>query len=165
MALEALTTSLNIIQELEIDLFDEDVDIIQKLDDEPNDTGGLTAAELKERFDRAGNLIKDYLNNTLLPGVSDTVAEANVRAAAERERIENENARIQAETEREAASAAALQEAETAAAIARSVLSGEERWLYPAVEEDGHLWFLASATATDLAFSLSLAGHLILEVS
>lgn len=47
--------------------FSDDLDIIQKLDDEPNDVGGLTPAELKERFDRAGNLIKAFLNGTLIP--------------------------------------------------------------------------------------------------
>lgn len=46
-----------------------DLDVIQKLDDEPNDVGGLTAAELKAKFDEAANAIKDYLNDTLLPAV------------------------------------------------------------------------------------------------
>ncbi len=32
--------------------FTEDVSIIQTLDDEPNDTGGLTAAQLKENSTR-----------------------------------------------------------------------------------------------------------------
>lgn len=44
-----------------------DLDIIQKLDDEPNDVGGLTAAELKKKFDDSGNAIKEYLNDTLVP--------------------------------------------------------------------------------------------------
>ncbi len=47
--------------------FTEDMAIIQKLDDEPNDVGGLTSAELKERFDRGGTKLQEYLNNTLLP--------------------------------------------------------------------------------------------------
>lgn len=38
---------------------------IQDLSDLPNATDGLTAAELKERFDRAGMDLKDYLNATL----------------------------------------------------------------------------------------------------
>ena len=33
--------------------FQDDLNIIQKLDDEPNDVGGLTAAELKAKFDEA----------------------------------------------------------------------------------------------------------------
>lgn len=43
-----------------------DMAIIQKLDDEPNDVGGLTAAELKAKFDEAGEAIKAFLNDTLL---------------------------------------------------------------------------------------------------
>ncbi len=42
--------------------FEKDMAIIQKLDDEPNDVGGLTAAELKAKFDEGGEAIKEYLN-------------------------------------------------------------------------------------------------------
>jgi len=52
MALTKLTTDLN---------------YHQAQDDEPNDAGGLTAAEFKELCDQAANDIKDYLNNTLVP--------------------------------------------------------------------------------------------------
>ena len=50
MALTKLTTNLN---------------NIQALHDRPNTSDGLTADQLKERFDRAGNDIKSYINNTL----------------------------------------------------------------------------------------------------
>lgn len=50
-----------------------DLDVIQKLDDEPNDVGGLTAAELKKKFDDSGNAIKDYLNETLVPELDTAV--------------------------------------------------------------------------------------------
>ena len=43
-----------------------DLKIIAKLDDEPNDVGGLTADELKAKFDEAGEIIKSYLNDGLL---------------------------------------------------------------------------------------------------
>ncbi len=43
-----------------------DMGIISKLEDEPNDVGGLTAAQLKARFDEAGEAVKAYLNDTLL---------------------------------------------------------------------------------------------------
>lgn len=43
-----------------------DMQIITKLDDEPNDVGGLTADELKAKFDEAGEIIKSYLNDVLL---------------------------------------------------------------------------------------------------
>lgn len=43
-----------------------DLNIISALADEPNDVGGLSAAELKAKFDEAGNTLQDYINNTLL---------------------------------------------------------------------------------------------------
>jgi len=48
--------------------------IIAALDDEPNDVGGLTSAQLKAKFDEGGNAIKDYINTTLIP---DTEQEIN----------------------------------------------------------------------------------------
>ncbi len=49
--------------------FQDDLNIIQKLDDEPNDVGGLTAAELKAKFDEAGLTIQNWLNTVLLPAL------------------------------------------------------------------------------------------------
>ena len=45
--------------------FTKDMAIIAALDDEPNDVGGLSAQQLKEKFDEGGNALKEYLNNTL----------------------------------------------------------------------------------------------------
>lgn len=42
--------------------FEEDMDIIQKLGDTPGTDNNLSAGELKARFDKAGNLLKTYLN-------------------------------------------------------------------------------------------------------
>lgn len=66
-----LTADLNVVDNsnLEIQLLDGDLNIIQKLDDEPNDVGGLTSAELKAKFDESGNIIKKYINETLIPAV------------------------------------------------------------------------------------------------
>ena len=52
--------------------FNEDMNIIQKLDDEPNDVGGLTAQQLKETFDKAGNAVKTYINDTLIPDLEQS---------------------------------------------------------------------------------------------
>ena len=62
-----------------------DLAIIQKLDDEPNDVGGFTAAELKAKFDEAAQTIQSYLNNTLLPAVQEAgeAAEGDAGEAAE----------------------------------------------------------------------------------
>lgn len=75
--------------------FNEDMDIISKLGDEPNEENGLTAAGLKARFDLAGNKIKTFLNNLIVTmdgstgaaniGFNSTVGvpEANVQDAIE----------------------------------------------------------------------------------
>ena len=104
-----LTADLNVVanSNLEIQLLDGDLNIIQKLDDEPNDVGGLTSAELKAKFDESGNIIKKYINETLIPAVltnnateeSRKQAEA-ARVAAEQTRQANEAARISAENAR-----------------------------------------------------------------
>lgn len=47
--------------------FTKDMNIIAKLDDEPNDVGGLTAAQLKGKFDEGGVAVKEYINGVLLP--------------------------------------------------------------------------------------------------
>ena len=52
-----------------ISRLDSDLNIIQQLDDEPNDVGGLSATELKEKFDESGNTIKDFLNDVLIPAL------------------------------------------------------------------------------------------------
>lgn len=100
MSINPLSEDLNILSSLVIPEMEEDLNVIQKLDDEPNDVGGLTASELKAKFDEAGNIIKNYINLTLLPAISDTVAEEEERADAEAERVDAENARVTAETGR-----------------------------------------------------------------
>lgn len=47
----------------------ENLNNISQLSDEPNDVGtdALSSTELKERFDKAGNQIKQYVNETLIP--------------------------------------------------------------------------------------------------
>ncbi len=61
MALTKLTTNLN---------------NIQALHDRPNSSDGLTADELKERFDKAGNDIKSYINNTLTEELDATIGDS-----------------------------------------------------------------------------------------
>ena len=133
MAIERFEKDLNIVQALVIPGLDTDLDVIQKLDDEPNDVGGLSPAELKAKFDEAGNLIKGYVNDTLLPAVSDTVAEHDQREAAERQRqaqeedreaaesgrVSAEEARGRAETLRSAAEEARVQAEEARGAAER----------------------------------------------
>ena len=107
-----LTADLNVVanSNLEIQLLDGDLNIIQKLDDEPNDVGGLTSAELKAKFDEGGNIIKKYINKTLIPAVltDDATEESRkqaeaARVAAEQGRVTAEEGRVSAETARAAA--------------------------------------------------------------
>ena len=107
-----LTADLNVVanSNLEIQLLDGDLNIIQKLDDEPNDVGGLTSAELKAKFDEGGNIIKKYINETLIPAVlaEDATEESRkqaeaARVAAEQGRVTAEEGRVSAETARAAA--------------------------------------------------------------
>ena len=114
MSLNKLDEALNIVSSLVIPFLEDDVDVIQKLDDEPNDVGGLTSSELKAKFDEAGNIIKKYLNETLVPQLSDTVAEAEARRRDEAERQENETARQEAESLRQNTFAAEVKEAKQA---------------------------------------------------
>lgn len=126
MSLTPLNEDLDIIQSLVIPSIEDDLDIIQKLDDEPNDVGGLTAAELKAKFDEAGNTIKTYLNDTLVPQLSDTVAEAEERAKAEAERIANEESRATAELAREEAEKARVAAEDIRVATENERISAEE---------------------------------------
>lgn len=107
-----LTADLNVVanSNLEIQMLDGDLNIIQKLDDEPNDVGGLTSAELKAKFDEGGNIIKKYINETLIPAVltDDATEESRkqaeaARVAAEQGRASAEEVRVSAETARAAA--------------------------------------------------------------
>ena len=45
----------------------DDLNIIAALDDEPNDVGGLTPAQLKAKFDEAVLALQTYINTTLIP--------------------------------------------------------------------------------------------------
>lgn len=55
-----------------------DLNVVSKLDDQPNDVGGLTAAQLKAKFDEASGLIKTYINGTLLPYLEGDYAAGDI---------------------------------------------------------------------------------------
>lgn len=79
---------------------DVDVTVIQQLDDEPNDVGGLSAAELKAKFDEEGANFKDYINNDLIPAIIASEATEEARELAEAERVANEQERVSNENTR-----------------------------------------------------------------
>lgn len=53
--------------------------IISALDDEPNDVGGMSSAELKAKFDEGGASLKTYINETLIPELEDLGVETSVQ--------------------------------------------------------------------------------------
>lgn len=83
---------------MSIPKLDTDLSIIQKLDDYPNDIGGLSAAQLKAKFDEGVLAIQTYINEVLIPALiasqlpfapSTAVNASTVQAA-----IENVQAQI-----------------------------------------------------------------------
>lgn len=54
--------------------FTKDMAIISALDEEPNDVGGLSAAELQAKFDEGGQALKTYINDTMIPETEKTFA-------------------------------------------------------------------------------------------
>lgn len=56
---------------MSISNFDQDMNIISKLPDEPGGEGGLSAAQLKAEFDKGGNLVKQWINEVLIPHLLD----------------------------------------------------------------------------------------------
>lgn len=114
---QKLERDLNIIQrsgiEIQVDPLTKDLNIIQALDDEPNDVGGLSAQELKAKFDEAGNVIKDFINDSLIPQVVGAGTAEDQRAANEAARQEHEAARVLAEETRVSAEAAREEAART----------------------------------------------------
>lgn len=53
---------------------DKDMEIIKKLDPEPNDVGGMTATEFQTKFDEGGIAVKDYINDTLTSEIESQFA-------------------------------------------------------------------------------------------
>lgn len=51
---------------------------VSTLDDRPNDTSGLTAAELKAKFDADSGTLKTYLNDVLIPFLEGMTASASL---------------------------------------------------------------------------------------
>ena len=96
-----------------IEKFNKNMAIIAALDDEPNDVGGMTSAELKNKFDEGGKALQTYMNETLIPAVlaEDATEESRkqaeaARVAAEQGRVTAEQGRVRAEEARAASETA-----------------------------------------------------------
>ena len=59
------------------DTMNDDMNIISKLPDEPNDEGGMTASALKATFDKAGTLAKTAINK-LIAALGASTAAGNI---------------------------------------------------------------------------------------
>lgn len=55
-----------------------DTNVIRDLADRPNDVNGLSADQLKAKFDQIGEAITNYINNTLLRALEDGSAAGNI---------------------------------------------------------------------------------------
>lgn len=60
---------------MELTALTQDLYIISQLGDNPNSDNNLSAQELKQKFDESGNLIKNYINNTLIPEIEEGFTE------------------------------------------------------------------------------------------
>ena len=88
--------------------FTEDMEIIGKLDDKPNDATGNDAAWLKAKFDEAGKALKDFLNVKLIAELEASGAK-NIGIDAITD--------IEAETIQEALEAISIKAAQSAAGV------------------------------------------------
>jgi hypothetical protein len=68
--------------------FTKNVNNIQALSDKPNETDGLTAEGLKEKFDKAGYDIKTFINETLIQEIEENINTMNYVADTD-ERLSN----------------------------------------------------------------------------
>lgn len=64
-----------------LDRFEKDMAVIQALPDEPNDVGGLSAQELKAKFDEGGQALKEYINDRLIPALEEVGVEQILQSA------------------------------------------------------------------------------------
>lgn len=62
----------------------DDVAIIGALSDTPNATEGLTATQLKAKFDEAAGLVKTYVNDTLTEELDTSIEAANLAGTAKK---------------------------------------------------------------------------------
>jgi hypothetical protein len=72
------------------------VNNIQALSDRPNTADGITSQELKERFDKAGSDIKNYINNTLIEEIEGYLrqAKSHIEAIENMDLVESDDSRL-----------------------------------------------------------------------
>jgi hypothetical protein len=78
---------------MSIRTLDSDLNIISALPDEPTDAEGMSAAQVKAKFDESGNLIQGYINETLIPDIGDELVrvEAEITASVTAAELQSGN--------------------------------------------------------------------------
>lgn len=74
-----------------------DLSIIQKLDDYPNDIGGLSAAQLKAKFDEGVLALQTYINTVLIPALIASNVSFTPTAAVKAETVQAAIENVQAQ--------------------------------------------------------------------
>lgn len=82
---------------MSIPTLDADLSIIQKLDDYPNDIGGLSAAQLKAKFDEGVLALQTYINTVLIPALIASNVSFTPTAAVNAETVQAAIENVQAQ--------------------------------------------------------------------
>lgn len=82
---------------MSIPTLDADLSIIQKLDDYPNDIGGLSAAQLKAKFDEGVLALQTYINTVLIPALIASNVSFTPTAAVKAETVQAAIENVQAQ--------------------------------------------------------------------
>lgn len=80
-----------------IPTLDTDLSIIQKLNDYPNDVGGLSAAQLKAKFDEGVLALQTYINTVLIPALIASNVSFTPTAAVNAETVQAAIENVQAQ--------------------------------------------------------------------
>lgn len=82
---------------MSIPTLDTDLSIVQKLDDYPNDIGGLSAAQLKAKFDEGVLTLQTYINTVLIPALIASNVPFTPTAAVNAETVQAAIENVQAQ--------------------------------------------------------------------
>lgn len=82
---------------MSIPTLDTNLNIIQKLDDYPNDIGGLSAAQLKAKFDEGVLSLQTYINTVLIPALIASNVPFTPTAAVKAETVQAAIENVQAQ--------------------------------------------------------------------
>lgn len=148
----------------------QDLNIIQKLSDLPNSSDGLSADELKAKFDEGANLIQTWLNETLIPALIAEKIPFAPTAEINEDNIQSAIQSVQAQV-RDASTGKIINGSVTKEKLSEDVQKrayGGRVWVSlddPAAEQNtasgfpvGQLWLRPGVTVTNKAGSWVVSG-------